>query len=440
MTMMSAESVASITLSELNKTIASLVMSSPATQNVWVVAELSDVAVRGGHCYMELLEKDERGQQLAKARGVIWANNYRRIDANFFVATGQRFASGIKVMLRVSASMHPLYGLSLVVSDVNPDYTMGDLLRRRREIIQRLTEEGVIEMNRSLEWPDHIWRIAVVSAPGAAGYGDFLDQLLRNPSGLRFNVRLFSAIMQGERAPSSVISALETIALECEQWDCVVIIRGGGATSDLQAFEDYELAAAVAQFPLPVIIGIGHERDVTVLDSVAKMRVKTPTAAAEWLVGEAESQLALLHRYATTILRLTTDTLTASREQLSYYEGLLPVAPVSAVSMQEARLRQALSTLREISTRRLSPQMERLTMMSGNLSTLTAAVLARQQDYLKSRQELVEALSPMAVLRRGYSITRVAGRTIKSTSEVAEGAEVTTVLANGTIRSKVLKS
>lgn len=427
-----------VSLSALNRTIARL-MTVPATQNVWIVAELSDVSVRGGHCYMELLEKDERGLQVAKARGVIWAGNYRRIDAEFFAATGQRFATGLKVMLRVSASMHPFYGLSLVVSDVNPDFTMGDLLRHRKEIIARLTKEGVIEMNRSLQWPDRVWRIAIVSAPTAAGFGDFRHQLLNNAARLRFRVKLFPAIMQGEKAPQSIISALEEIAAESDGWDCVVIIRGGGATSDLQAFEDYELASSVAQFPLPVIIGIGHERDVTVLDWVAKMRVKTPTAAAEWLIDLGERQLTLLQQYAASILRVVTDVISSSKEQLSYYEGLLPVATANVLGRQDGFLQRSAVTLREIAARRLSPQLERLRLAQESLPTVTEAALRRQSQRLDAQESLVGALSPMAVLRRGYSMTCIDGKVLTSASQAPEGAEITTVMADGRIISRVTK-
>lgn len=434
-----AQLIEPISLSALNHTIARL-MTVPATQNVWIVAELSDVSVRGGHCYMELLEKDDRGLQVAKARGVIWAGNYRRIDAEFFAATGQRFATGLKVMLRVSASMHPLYGLSLVVSDVNPDFTMGDLLRRRKEIIARLTNEGVIEMNRSLQWPDRVWRIAIVSAPTAAGFGDFRHQLLNNAARLRFRVKLFPAIMQGEKAPRSIISALEDIAAESDSWDCVVIIRGGGATSDLQAFEDYELASSVAQFPLPVIIGIGHERDVTVLDWVAKMRVKTPTAAAEWLIDLGERQLTLLQQYAASILRVASDVISSSREQLSYYEGLLPVASANMLGRQDSFLQRSAVSLREIASRRLSPQLERLRMAQESLPTVTEAALRRQSQRLDAQESLVKALSPMAVLRRGYSMTCLDGKVLTSASQASEGAEITTVMFDGRIISRVTKN
>lgn len=423
-----------ITLGALNRLIARLV-TVPQTQNVWITAELSDVAVRGGHCYMELLEKDERGTQTAKARGVIWANNFGRLDARFFAATGQRFATGLKVMLRVSVTMHPVYGMSLVINDIDPDFTMGDLLRRRREIIERLTREGVIDMNRALTWGERIWRVAVISAPGAAGYGDFINQLYNNPSHLRFNTTLFEAVMQGERAPASIIAALDRIIDSGSEWDAVVIIRGGGATSDLQAFEDYELASAVAQFPIPVIIGIGHERDITVLDWVAKMRVKTPTAAAEWLITQGEQQLSQLQNTANTILRTVNDRLSGAREQLSYYTGLLPVAPVNALQRARHRMQSDLLTLRQISTKRLSPALERLNLYRQQIPTITAAAVSRQRQHLDAAEKLVAALSPRSVLARGYSITMSGGKTVRSVADITPGQTVTTHLADGAFTS-----
>lgn len=412
-------------------------MTVPQTQNVWVTAELSDVAVRGGHCYMELIQKDDRGLQQAKARGVIWASNYPRIDTEFFAATGQRFATGLKVMVRASASMHPVYGMTLVVSAVNPEYTMGDLLRWRREILQRLKNEGVIDLNRALEWPDMASDIAVISAPGAAGYGDFINQLYTNPSHLRFNTRLFPAIMQGTQAPQSIINALETIAAETDRWDCVVIIRGGGATSDLQAFEDYDLASNIAQFPLPVIIGIGHERDITVLDYVANMRVKTPTAAAEWLIGRGDALLERLRSLGSRILQSANDFLSASRQQIGYFEGLLPIAPTNAVTQAGNRLKHAVISLESVSSRRISPALERLRIAGENLPIAITLSLHRQKDRLDNSQKLLDALSPMAVLSRGYSITRVNGKSVSTASSLKEGDTIETTFAIGKASSTI---
>ena len=414
-----------LSLLELTRMVTALVQR-PETQNVWVTAELSDVAVRGGHCYMELLQKDDRGLQIAKARGVIWASSFPRIDAEFFAATGQRFSTGLKVMMRVSASFHSVYGFSLVVSAVNPDYTMGDLMRRRREILQRLKQEGILEMNRQLQWPAVPQRIAVISAPGAAGYGDFINQLYHNPSHLRFSTKLYPAVMQGATAPASIIAALEAVATDMDMWDGVVIIRGGGATSDLQAYEDYELAANVAQFPLPVAIGIGHERDITVLDWVANKRLKTPTAVAEWLVALGDDALGFLMTVGNRILQLTTSRLTGNKEQLAHAEGLLPIAARNAVERAQSRLRNAATTLSGISGRRLQPQLTRLDMTLKAIADAASNRISRQRSLLDSRQTLLEALSPVATLKRGYSITRV-GSIIETT--LADGKVISTATA-----------
>ena len=425
----------SVSLLQLQRLVASLVQR-PETQNVWVTAELSDVAVRGGHCYMELLQKDDRGLQVAKARGVIWASLYPSIDSQFYAATGQRFASGLKVMLRVSASMHPVYGFSLVVSAVNPEYTLGDLLQRRREILERLKREGILNLNRGLKWATPVpQRIAVISAAGAAGYGDFMNQLHTNPSHLRFVTRLFPAIMQGNSAPPSIIAALDQVAAEADQWDCVVIIRGGGATSDLQAFEDYDLAANVAQFPLPVVIGIGHERDITVLDYIANTRLKTPTAVAEWLIAQGESALTWLQNTGQRILQIASQRISGNKEQLAHAEGLLPVLAQGAVERSLTKLRKAAATLDSVSSRRIQPQLTRLQMIADSIPVSALRAIERQRQLLDSRAELLEALSPHATLARGYSITRVNGRAVTDASQVKPGEVLETTLANGTLRS-----
>lgn len=425
----------SVSLLQLQRLVASLVQR-PETQNVWVTAELSDVAVRGGHCYMELLQKDDRGLQVAKARGVIWASLYPSIDSQFYAATGQRFASGLKVMLRVSASMHPVYGFSLVVSAVNPEYTLGDLLQRRREILERLKREGILNLNRELKWSTPVpQRIAVISAAGAAGYGDFMNQLHTNPSHLRFVTRLFPAIMQGNSAPPSIIAALDQVAAEADQWDCVVIIRGGGATSDLQAFEDYDLAANVAQFPLPVVIGIGHERDITVLDYIANTRLKTPTAVAEWLIAQGESALTWLQNTGQRILQIASQRISGNKEQLAHAEGLLPVLAQGAVERSLTKLRKAAATLDSVSSRRIQPQLTRLQMIADSIPVSALRAIERQRQLLDSRAELLEALSPHATLARGYSITRVNGRAVTDASQVKPGEVLETTLANGTLRS-----
>lgn len=426
-----------LTLEALNRLIGRLVTVAD-TQNVWVTAELSDVAVRGGHCYLELLQKDaSTGRQIAKARGVIWANLYPYIAGSFLAATGQQFGSGIKVMLRVSVSYHAVFGLSLVISEVNPDYTLGDLMRRRREILARLEKEGILNDNKALQWAPVPQRLAVISAPGAAGYGDFINQLFNNKSHLHFSIRLFEATMQGERAPASIIGALERIMEEVDNWDGVVIIRGGGATSDLAAFEDYNLAASVAQFPLPVIIGIGHERDVTVLDYVANMRVKTPTAAAEWLIGAGEAALNHLHTLGVEILRSVSDKINGYLHKLAYLEGLLPLAPHARVDRAMEKLRLLSTNINATAAARLTKETSRCDNLAQSIRQSAELCLLRSRERLNGFSALITVLSPAATLARGYSITRCNGKSVRSVSEISPGEMIETILSDGTLISIV---
>ena len=425
-----------LTLQQLQQRINRLI-TCDATRDVWVTAELSDVAVRGGHCYMELLQKDQDGAvTLAKARGIIWSSALKGISAKFHAVTGRPLATGLKVMVRVTATYHPVYGFSLQITDIDPAYTMGDLLRRRAEIINRLRSEGILEQNRSLEWTAVPQRIAVISAPGAAGYGDFVNQLLNNPHKLRFAVKLFPAVMQGDRTPSTVIAALEAIAMDSEEWDCVVIIRGGGATSDLASFEDYDLAAAVAMYPLPVVIGIGHERDITVLDYVANMRVKTPTAAAEWLVGRGESALSTLRDLGNAIALGSSEKIAGAMHRLAYFEGLLPVLPMQTLERRKAQLLTVTSQLGAVAGR-IGPHMARLDAMAASLLTATATITDRRRARLDALEQIASALSPAATLARGYSITRVDGHAVTRAESLSRGQAVTTSLADGSFTSTV---
>lgn len=405
-------------------------------QNVWLTAELSDVSVRGGHCYMELLEKNpSSGQPVAKARAVIWANNYNRIERQFCNATGQRFTTGLKVMVCGSVSYHPVYGLSIVVSNVNPSYTMGDLERRRREILAALHRDGVLDLNRQLQWPVPALRVAVVSSPTAAGFGDFANQLFTHPARLRFSARLFPAVMQGEQAPGSIIRALDSIAEQLEDWDCVVVIRGGGASSDLASFDNYQLAASIAQFPLPVIVGIGHDRDITVLDYVANLRVKTPTAAAEWLIAKALETYAHLQQTGAALLQAVTDRIAGCQSQLSYFEGLLPIAATGVVDRAKSHIERATLSAANVGSRRVVPELGRLTHMAEMFKIAASAVISRAGQQLYSRSQLLDALSPEAVLARGYSITRVRGKAVTSRSEVRPGDTIETTLTDGVVIS-----
>lgn len=427
-----------ITLPQLNRLIAGA-LATASLNDVWVVAEISDARLSRGHCYMELIDKDgESGAVTARLRGVIWGSVFQRISAEFYASTGQRLASGMKVMVCGSVHFHASYGLSFVITDIDPSYTMGEVERRRREILERLKREGVADLNRSLPWPDVPWRVAVISAENAAGYGDFIHQLYNNVSRLRFRTGLFAAALQGQNTAESVVAALDAIAAEMDQWDCVVIIRGGGATSDLVSFDDYRLAANVAQFPLPVIVGIGHERDVTVLDYVANMRVKTPTAAAEWLVGRGEDALERLRRIGSELLQTCTDITAQASRRLSYAESSLAVIPGGALQRARSRCQAAALSLSGAVGRSDAANRARLDAARSTLAAVTALSIERARTRLDRYGELLGALSPQATLARGYTITRNAeGRVVKTPEELRQGEDITTIFASGTKKSTV---
>lgn len=426
-----------LSLSQLNRRVSEALSMAPL-QNVWVVAELSDLRVNHGHCYMELMEKTpETGAVTARMRGVIWASTFLRLNAEFQAGTGRRLESGLKVMVCGTVSYHSAFGMSFVISAINPSFTMGEAERRRREIIARLNTEGVLDLNRKLEWPDVPNRIAVISAKGAAGYGDFIHQLYTNASRLRFSTHLFPAMMQGDRTSPSIIAALEAIAMRGDEFDCVVIIRGGGATSDLLAFDDYNLANNVAQFPLPVIIGIGHERDTTVLDYVANMRVKTPTAAAEWLIARGDNALETLRHIGSDIMLRASDLISGAKTHIAYIDSSLSTAPAVALQRAASKLQQSMMMLGQTGARRITPEIERIRATGRAIATAASTSVTRTSDRLEARHSLLCAISPAATLARGYSITTAGGRTVRSTADIKPGDTITTTLRDGSFTSVV---
>lgn len=400
-----------ISLQQLNQKVASVVNEMFA-EPVWITAELSDVRVaNNGHCYMQLVEKEpKRGTMLAFANAHIWSNRWWLIRDSFLQQTGQAFQSGLKVMLLVEVSMHEAYGYSLNILDVDPTYTLGEMARRRMEILKQLKADGVIDMNRELPFPTQPQRIAIISAEGAAGYGDFCHQLQDNEWGLCFYTHLFPAVMQGSQTEISVISALEHIALYQDIFDVVVIIRGGGASADLASFDSYELALNVANFPLPVITGIGHDRDQTVLDHVAHTSVKTPTAAAALLIDTLSQQLNELQELQDTIIEHTHGRI--EKEQLQLHR-MINVVRGTHIS--------------------LGQQFNRLTLMGERIKMLASQRLSSDRQKLSFIEQTVKMAQPDNLLKRGFSITRLNGHAVRSASEVPQGAELQIQTADGTI-------
>lgn len=368
------------------------VLSVELAESYWVRAEIASLTERG-HCYMELVEKARNNSIAAKVRATCWSHVYHLLAAYFANETGQALSVGMQVLLQVEVSFHAVYGLSLNVLGIDPTFTLGDMARQRQQTIQRLQEDGVMEMQKALEIPKLPRRIAVVSAADAAGYGDFCHQLESNNGGFLFRTRLFPAIMQGEQSPMSIISALESIAASAEDYDVVVIVRGGGATTDLRNFDDYSLAFHCANFPLPIIAGIGHTRDVSIVDMVVHTSVKTPTAAAEWLINSMQMQA----------------------DKIGELYMRLQRAAQHAVSQQNNRLASLWQSLRFATQRRVQ----------------------KQRLQLELWNKTIAIHSPERIYQMGYSLTTANGKIVKSIHDVKAGEELMTHTTDGVIRSEV---
>lgn len=379
------------TLSELCQAIEQ-VLQFELGDTYWVRAEIASLTERG-HCYMELVEKAKNNTVAAKVRATCWQQVYHLLSAYFATETGQTLSVGMQVLLQVEVSFHAVYGLSLNVVGIDPTFTLGNLARQRQLTIQRLQEDGVMDLQRALTIPSLPRRIAVISAADAAGYGDFCHQLLSNSSGFLFRTQLFPAVMQGDQSPASIIAALEQIAYQVEQYDVVVIVRGGGATTDLRNFDDYSLAFHCANFPLPIIAGIGHTRDVSVVDMVVHTSVKTPTAAAEWLI-------------------------TAMQEQ--------------ADRLAELQLR-----LQRIAQHAIRKQQHQLDNLWQSLRFATQRRLHRQRAQLELWAQTIALHSPERIYRMGYTLTTVNGKIVRSIHDVQAGEQLLTYTADGVIQSEV---
>lgn len=428
-----------LTLYELNSLVRNAVeLTLP--DSYWVEAEIAEIRERGGHCYMELVQKDALGSTpVARASAKCWRSSWMLVRPHFERVAGQSLHAGMQVLLQVYAQFHENYGFSWIVTDIDPTFTLGDMARKRREVIRILREEGVFDLNKELPISLFARRIAVVSSETAAGYGDFCHQLGTNAFGFSFSVTLFPAVMQGERAGRSIISALDDINSRVADFDCVVIIRGGGAVSDLSAFDSLELAENVANFPLPVIAGIGHERDESVVDMVANTRVKTPTAAAAFLIDNLKRTLDRIDVARTAIVSAVSRRMDLERMRLARVAERIPVL-FSLVNVRQQSRLDALAKRAETAVRR------KLMLSGARLDRLAAALppAVRQRIMGEShRLELLakrlEAADPALLLKRGYSITLLNGRAVRSVTELHDGDVIETRLSDGRIMSEVIK-
>lgn len=421
-----------LTLYELNGLVRE-VLETSFDNTFWVQAEVSTCQTNAtGHCYMELVQKDpSSGGIIARAKANLWRGNYQRIRPYFERETGQRLAAGLNILAEVSISFHEAYGYALVIQNIDPTYTMGDMARRRKEILAKLTADGVIDLNKELPMPVLPQRVAVISSATAAGYGDFCNQLQGNQYGFRFSVTLFQAMMQGDRVEESVISALNRIVMARDQFDVVVIIRGGGSTSDLSCFDSYGLALNVANFPLPVITGIGHERDDTVIDVVSHTRVKTPTAAAELLISvilESAMQLDnLSERLAAGI--------TSRMEEEKHRIALLSQRVPSLFSLLRLRQEQTMQSMLEravaAARSRIAEQQYQCDRYGLRLDSGVRGLLLSQRHRLEILTGKVDAASPERILRQGYTMAVVNGHIVGSASSVRQGDTIVMRFADG---------
>lgn len=450
---------AAVSLYELTCRIRNAI-STQLPGSYWVRAEISEGRQNAnGHFYCRFIEKNAAGTDIASAAGIIWAGTYVTLRARFERETGQRFGAGIKVLVRVRINFHERYGLSLLVEDIDPSYTLGDMVRRRKEIIDKLTAEGVVNLNKQLVLPRLLLRIAVITSETAAGFGDFCNHLAHGGHMFNIKIKLFPAIMQGDKVEQSVINALNAVLAESKDWDAVVIIRGGGAVSDLNGFDTYLLAANVAQFPLPVITGIGHDRDETVLDLVANVRCKTPTAVAGFLIERLSKELELLENCAATLKVCAQNKLNAQLQRMDSFVALIPLVFSRVIDKEKARYRilserlpnaiqnvcrgersrcERLVMRMEMNTKSMIANMQnRLLHVSERLQFVVPAVLSRQKQRLESCERGIRLAQPERVLKLGFSLTLKDGKAVTDASQLSPGDRIVTRLSNGEVTSRV---
>lgn len=425
-----------LTLYELNS-IVRQTLELTLCDEYWVRAEISELHVNK-HCYMEFVQKDDNGNGLiAKARAQVWANRWSIIKPMFEHATGQPLSAGMQVLVQVQVTFHEMYGYSLNVTDIDPTYTLGDIARRRQEILRTLREEGIETMNKELPLPRLLQRIAIISSATAAGYSDFCNQLHKNKRGLFFKTELFQTTMQGKDVENSVIAALNRIAERLDEWDIVVIIRGGGSTSDLGGFDSLLLAENVAQFPLPIITGIGHERDDTVIDLISHTRVKTPTAAAEFILHHQEEELDNIEYLANALTHAADKLLLNHSARLNRLAEKVPMLFAAIKAKEETRLHHILSILNTRSTQHLENQKNKVQMLNAQLGLITPMLITKHKHHIELIESKLTSADPNRILQLGFSITRIGDKAIRHSDSIHEGDIIETTLASGTIKSTV---
>lgn len=428
-----------LTLYELNSLVVELI-DKVMPSSYWVEAEIADARESKGHLYLELIEKDESTNiPIARASAKCWRSSWLMIGPHFERVAGVKLRAGLQIMIQVHAQFHAQYGFSWIIDDINPEYTMGSMARKRNEIIAKLKSEGVFELQRELCLPLFAQRIAVISSASAAGYGDFCNQLQHNEYGFRFQMQLFQAFMQGEQVEQSIVAALNLISTKEDDFDCVVIIRGGGATADLSGFDTLVLAENVANFPLPVITGIGHERDESILDMVAHTRVKTPTAAAAFLIDHLAATLNRIEQAQISIQRMVEHRIQHEKLHLQQLSTHIPILFSMVRNRENARLDDYWHALLQRVMLHLQQSKMRVELLSNKVIPATTNKLMAEQHKLQLLEQRVDGVNPERMLRLGYSLTYKNGYVLRNINEVKAGDEITTRLEGGIITSVVKK-
>lgn len=447
------------TLSQLCASIGRMIQTH-YNGNYRIVAETLDVHHNksAGHYYMELVEKDKSSDNIvARMRAMIWKMDVERIVRRFEKVTAQSFTTGLEVLVSVNLRYHPAYGLSLSIVDIEPEYTLGDIARKRNELIEQLKKEGIYGKNKNIPLRRPTKVIAVISSPTAAGWGDFSDQLASNRAGYPFHCVLFPAAMQGERTERSLLEALDKVKHSSIPFDAVVIIRGGGASADLRYFDSYPLAKAVALFPLPVFTGIGHQRDESLLDHVAAFPLKTPTAVAEFLLDLRREELLLLDQYTHTLSDTLREIFFRSHQRLQQLALRIPTAVHSSLqkekelvrgiehciirysketlSAEKVRCSTKIATLRTSLAHFTPQQKQLLEHLIENISRLLRQQLSHHHDSITQKEKLIQALSPQRTLERGFSIVKKANKAVLSSAQLSDNEPIEIIFSDGKVQA-----
>lgn len=427
-----------ITLFELNQMVKEAIAQS-FTNQFWVIAEISEIKENNsGHCYLELIQKEDlKDYPKAKARATIWAYTYRMLKPYFETSTGRSLSAGIKVLVQVEVVFHEVYSYSLNITDIEPSFTIGDIEQKRRETIEKLVTEGVFDMNKGLEMPILPKRVAIVSSPTAAGLQDFVNQLLHNNAGYIIEHTLFAANMQGAEAEDSIIAALNKIYENQDEFDIVTIIRGGGSQADLSCFDSYWLSAHVAQFPIPIITGIGHDKDISVVDLVAHTKLKTPTAVAEFIIDKFVDANNYINEYVQRLEESVNEIL--FEQNALFDQTLSSIVPfIIQTTTKERIFLERIQRRISISTNQLvSSKHSSISVLINSIINSTNKTIDLSKTKIEKIENKNSLLNPENILKRGYSITLLNGKAVKDSKEVEKGMKIKTILHSGELNSTV---